>query len=114
MEHNGSYETFLDLDISKENSFIRCLTKRTSQTFILLECHQLHVTYHPLLQGFLPVTINLLDRIINQAGSIYLLLKQIKCHQLRVIHHPLLKGLLPVAKNLLDQMIHKAGSNYCF
>ena len=49
MEHNGSHEIFLDLDVllTKLNLLIRYMTNWSPLTFILLECHQLQVVYYP-------------------------------------------------------------------
>ena len=99
VEHNGSHATFIDVDIFiDQGKFIyKMLDKKETFNFHIVRMPSTTSNISPiifysftmsefeiivgstlLLKNFLPVAKNPLDRMVNQAGSKHLLLKQIK------------------------------------
>ena len=99
MEHNGSHATFTDVDISRNKGKLiyKMLDKKETFNFHIVRMPSVTSNIPSiiiysftmsefvkiagstlLLKNFLPVAKSLLNRMINQAGSKQLLLKQIK------------------------------------
>ena len=58
VKHNGSHESFIDLDISIDKGKFNYKTKGASLTFVLLESYQLQVIYHSLFFYYVRICNN--------------------------------------------------------
>ena len=97
MEHKGSNATFLDLDISIDKG------KFIYKMFDKRDAFKFHIARMLSIRSNIPKIIfyssrmsesvkNLLDRMIKQGGSKYMLLKEIKRHTIDI--HRLFKNVI--------------------